>query len=288
MSSRATSWAWGQDVPAIPKLVLLSLADHADREANSCFPSRKTIAAECGIGASTVTKAIHLLEEKGLLERVERHRENGSRTSNEYSLKVGTPCSDVAGPPAPTEQAPCSERAPHNQLSEPITPSSPPDEVEIVFEHWRRVMAHPQAILDDSRRRVIEKALKIATADECKRAISGCSRSDFHMARGKYKGQRRQEHLSLILRNRENVERFMEGVPETADSSSADGFTSSARDAKIKEHKRNVLRAFDLAGSAEARESGDESERWLAQHGIRVVRESGERPTFSSPVEPGR
>lgn len=284
MSSRATAWAWQQDVPAVPKLVLLSLADHADRDANSCFPSRKTIAAECGVTASTVTRALATLEESGLIRRAERFRDNGSQTSNTYDLLV-TPCAERAGGGAHSAQGGCAERSPHNLSVEPNTPSSPPegDPVQSVFEHWQRVMRHPGAVLDDSRRRVIEKALRIATVEECLRAISGCSRSDFHMARGRYKGQRRQDHLSLILRNREKIEQFMEGVAQTAGRLGADGFTSSAQADKISEHKRNVLRAFDLAGSAEAQRSGDESERWLDQHGIRVVRVDGERPTFSGP-----
>jgi hypothetical protein len=149
-------------------------------------------------------------------------------------------------------------------------------------------MGHEGAVLDDARRRVIVRALRIATVKECCRAITGCSRSEFHMAKGKHAGQRRQDHLSLILRNRENIERFMEGVPERAGVAGADGFTSSALDAKIREHKRTVLQAFDLAGSAEAQRKGDESEQWLAQHGIRVVRSPGERPAFASPDEPGR
>jgi DNA-binding transcriptional ArsR family regulator len=93
MSTAAFDWAWERiaagDVGRVEtKLVLLVLADHADPD-GECYPSRKRIARMAALSARSVTRHVGLLEERGLLERVARHRSNGSQTSTLYRLKLG-------------------------------------------------------------------------------------------------------------------------------------------------------------------------------------------------------
>lgn len=80
-------------------------------------------------------------------------------------------------------------------------------DVQAVFEHWQAVMGHARAALDDKRRALIVRALKHYSADDLRRAIDGCKASPFHMGdndRGTvYDG------LSLILRNAENIDKFV-------------------------------------------------------------------------------
>lgn len=64
--------------------VYCCLLRHSDNENGSCFPSRRVIAKECGIDRKTVDSAIESLSVLGLIKKVHRHRENGTRTSNLY------------------------------------------------------------------------------------------------------------------------------------------------------------------------------------------------------------
>jgi len=63
--------------------VYCCLIRHSD-EKMRCFPSRKLIATECGIDRKTVDSAIENLSSLGLVKKIQRHRENGTMTSNLY------------------------------------------------------------------------------------------------------------------------------------------------------------------------------------------------------------
>ena len=67
------------------KAVYLYLRDRSDAE-GKCWPGIKTIAADLGLSRSTVKRALADLERRGCLERTSRFRENGSHTSNLYTL----------------------------------------------------------------------------------------------------------------------------------------------------------------------------------------------------------
>lgn len=64
--------------------VYCCLLRHSDNTDLSCFPSRKLIAKECGIDRKTVDSAIENLSALGLIKKIVRYRENGTRTSNLY------------------------------------------------------------------------------------------------------------------------------------------------------------------------------------------------------------
>ncbi|SER37384.1 MULTISPECIES: hypothetical protein [Pseudomonas] len=78
-----------------------------------------------------------------------------------------------------------------------------------IFEHWRTVCETKTSRLDAKRTKIIEKALEEYTVEQVIGAISGCSKSDFHMARNKYKGAKKYIDLSLIFRDAEHTERFL-------------------------------------------------------------------------------
>ena len=67
------------------KAVYLYLRDRSDAE-GKCWPGIKTIASDLGLSRSTVKRALSDLERSGYLERTSRFRENGSHTSNLYTL----------------------------------------------------------------------------------------------------------------------------------------------------------------------------------------------------------
>ena len=67
-------------------VVYCCLLRHSDKNTDNCFPSRRLIADECSMDKKTVDSALKELEARGLIKKVYRYRENGSRTSNMYSL----------------------------------------------------------------------------------------------------------------------------------------------------------------------------------------------------------
>ena len=57
---------------------------HSDSNDGSCFPSRRVIAKECGMDRKTVDSAVENLSSLGLVKKIQRYREDGTRTSNLY------------------------------------------------------------------------------------------------------------------------------------------------------------------------------------------------------------
>ena len=60
---------------------------HSDKK-GGCFPSRRLIAEECCIDKKTVDAAIISLEKAGLVKKKKRRRQDGSNTSNAYTVKL--------------------------------------------------------------------------------------------------------------------------------------------------------------------------------------------------------
>ena len=90
MSFQAMAWAIEQRTgSSAAKLVLLMLANYANAEDASCFPSIARLSEECEIGERTAQRAISALEEAGFIEKSTRNRSNGSQSSNRYHLITG-------------------------------------------------------------------------------------------------------------------------------------------------------------------------------------------------------
>ena len=72
--------------------VYMYLRDRSDAE-SKCWPGLNTIATDLRLSRSTVKRAIADLEKAGYLQKDYRYRENGSHTSNLYTI------SEKARPP---------------------------------------------------------------------------------------------------------------------------------------------------------------------------------------------
>jgi DNA-binding MarR family transcriptional regulator len=70
------------------KLLLLALANYAD-DAMKCWPSHKTLASDTGLSQRTILTTFKRLEDAGLLVREARSRNDGSRSSDIITLKLG-------------------------------------------------------------------------------------------------------------------------------------------------------------------------------------------------------
>lgn len=77
---------YASDLTHRAKSVYMYLKDRADSE-GKCWPAIKTIAVELGMSRSTVKRALDDLCEAGLLCKDPRWRENGSLSSNLYSIQ---------------------------------------------------------------------------------------------------------------------------------------------------------------------------------------------------------
>lgn len=107
----------------------------------------------------------------------------------------------------------------------PLTPK-PLDETQQVFSHWVATVRNsgkgvPPA-LSDERRRTIRKALALYGLQVCLDAITGCTKSDFHM--GRNNRGKRYDDISLILRDAKHIEMFADMAHDkTAAESFLDG-----------------------------------------------------------------
>lgn len=84
-------------------------------------------------------------------------------------------------------------------------------DVRRVYETWVRVMGKVPSTtkLTPERRKHIQARLKDGySVDFIVKAIHGCAASDFHMARGERRGQKKFNDLTLICRNGSLLEGF--------------------------------------------------------------------------------
>ena len=76
------------ELPSRARAVYMYLRDRADSE-GKCWPGIKTIASDMRLSRSTVKRALTDLEQHGYLQKIPRYRDNGSSTSNLYSVQYG-------------------------------------------------------------------------------------------------------------------------------------------------------------------------------------------------------
>ena len=79
------NFIYAEDLSHREKTVYIYLRDRADAS-GVCWPGIKTIAGELGLSPRTVQRALADLERRQLIEKRQRHRANGSLTSNLYRL----------------------------------------------------------------------------------------------------------------------------------------------------------------------------------------------------------
>ncbi len=75
-----------KDLSSNEKMVYMYLKYRANKK-NKCFLSIKTIAKDISLSETTVKKSIKMLEKEEVIEKVNRTRANGGKSSNLYILK---------------------------------------------------------------------------------------------------------------------------------------------------------------------------------------------------------
>ena len=95
MSAKATFWAWEQEsVSGNNKLVLLCYAQFSNDD-DMAWPGKGTVARLCGIGKSTVKRAVHWLVENGFMEAVGLSITNTDDDKQRETTKYKLSCSGV-------------------------------------------------------------------------------------------------------------------------------------------------------------------------------------------------
>jgi hypothetical protein len=88
MSIRAFKWAKEQELPGVPKAILIYLADRYNDACGYAWPSIARIGKETGWHPRTVTKALRYLKEIGLVETRRQYFERDhSLGPNRYYLR---------------------------------------------------------------------------------------------------------------------------------------------------------------------------------------------------------
>lgn len=91
----ASDIVFKSDLSTRARIVFMYLSYRSNKE-NTCFPSIKTIARECGMAVSTVKRALNDLDLSGYIEKNSRFRDDNGQTSNLYILIEGKVNESVA------------------------------------------------------------------------------------------------------------------------------------------------------------------------------------------------
>lgn len=90
-----------------------------------------------------------------------------------------------------------------------VTGSEMEETVKSLFSYWQTVHEHPDTQLTPAFRKALRYALHEGyTVEQCRQAIQGCRRSDFH--RGNNPQGVRYDSLTLIFRDRTRIEQFIQ------------------------------------------------------------------------------
>ena len=89
MSIQAVAWALDQDLPARPKLVLVSICNHADHTNGYCWLRAATIAREAACTPRSVYNFVGALVRNGYIRKALRRGEDGKQRATDYWIMFG-------------------------------------------------------------------------------------------------------------------------------------------------------------------------------------------------------
>ena len=111
------------------KVVLLALADCMNATTGMCFPSARRLSEMTGIHDRSVWRVLGLLEEKGLITRINRELDRGGKSSNRYLLHLSEPV------PPPTSLPMTEPAQPYEEI---YTPPYDKNDTLTIEENHRR------------------------------------------------------------------------------------------------------------------------------------------------------
>lgn len=281
------AWAWRQQIvtSATDRHVLVALANFANADGESVYPTQSRLAKMTGLTDRSVRAAVSRLQEVGVLELIGQR----ARNVNEYRLHLTTP--EPPSAESPSAEAPSgparnlAAATPEGDSDKPsVNHQQNHQQVEAnpavgeVWAHWKRRRGSARDLSQGASKQ-IRRALKAGyTAEQICWMIDALLASDWHRERKllylstifstKPGGPTFEDQLDGWLeRAGKPNERVRQGVP-------------SASNARVSAAKRDVLAAWEFPGDARVAERGLMAADWLAQHGWKIERDSNGKPRF--------
>lgn len=207
MSIHLMSAIFEGDLPSTKRLIMLSLADHAD-ENGQCYPSISRLCERTGLAERTVQKNLRELEREGHLETL---KSGGKKGSNLYIVHAKPrqrctpsqmhPPSEMHPTPVRDTGVPPSEMHPNHHLTiiEPsLPPKSPAAKPERLSQQWTLSdagagYAFEQGLTPDETKELADEFHSYWTDQRTKRTARGWEQAWRN---------RVQDRLATILRNR--------------------------------------------------------------------------------------
>ena len=141
MSIRAVEWALSVPVGNhFAKLVLITLANNADDETFSCWPSAAYVSARCEISKRTVYRAVNYLKDRNLIACERRKWPSGTNRSPKYTLKINLV--PIGHKVVSTQTQPCATAGTTRTVNEPSLSLREPIFVECGSDAWRSWEQH--------------------------------------------------------------------------------------------------------------------------------------------------
>jgi DNA-binding transcriptional ArsR family regulator len=123
MSVGALQWAFKQRLAkANTKLILIALGHFADEQGETVV-TLDHLAEFASSSRSTAQRELKALESAGLIERVERYRKDGGRSTGTYKLALPDWASPSTDPPGQADHPPLVRLTPQKQLKTCISKS---------------------------------------------------------------------------------------------------------------------------------------------------------------------
>jgi hypothetical protein len=158
------------------------------------------------------------------------------------------------------------------------------DKAAKVWAHYVATMNPRKKDLDPDTRKLINAALKVATVEECNRAISGCAASSFHM--GENDRGRKYNQISQILKGKRGAQTTRERIDFFIDLAEKSGVQSgfpSGDAGRIRSAKQDIRDAHEMPGDDHIVERAKTSEEYLVSLGWRIERDETGWPNFVEP-----
>ena len=157
MSFRHMAWAMETKIgDPLAKLLLVALADRADKDTGQCWPSLARLCEDTEMSMATVTRRLHYLEEGGFIRRDQRDQK-----STLYTLSL------TERPLSLTERPPSL-----SQRDEPITMNQSENNKDILIEFEEFWSVYPRKVGKGQARVAFKAALRKATKDELVSAVT--------------------------------------------------------------------------------------------------------------------
>lgn len=205
MSIEALNWALTVPVGGTQKVVLLGLANHAASDGDGAWPSIAKLATYAHCSERTVQRTLTSLMEDGWIEATgPAPTRRADRAPTVYRLGL-TGCQSVTSPAdGVTSTTPRGDIAVSPEPSIEPSTSEPTvqTDVSLVFEEWKKAFGKSdRTVLDDKRRRVIQRALKLHPLDVCVAAVR-------NLAADPWPERKRFDDLKYALKDAATIEKW--------------------------------------------------------------------------------